>query len=128
MINSISLEGYVANAPVKKAKFEGEKEYIRFDVLHYSKFGGSLRMVCISTNPKTIAFIQDYVHQNDRVVVFGTYNQYKYKNPAGEDKITDSIIVNSYDGVKLLEGMEKVEMDQEQKIGFPGGRIQENQC
>ena len=127
MINTITLEGYVTNDPVKKAKYEGEKEYVRFDLLHYSKYGGSIRLACISTNQKTIAFIQEHIHQNDRVIVFGTYNQYKYKNPAGENKITQSIMVNAYDGVKLLEASEKDAIAQEQKLGFPGGVIQETQ-
>ncbi len=125
MINSITIEGYIANAPVNKAKFEGEEEYIRFDLAHYSKFGGLIHLACICTNPKTIEFMQCHVHKNDRVIVLGVYNQYKYKNPAGKDKIIHSIMINAYDGVKLLENLEIQEIDQKQKHGFPGGNVQE---
>lgn len=119
MLNHITLEGYVTTNPMKKPKYEGEGEYVRFDIVHYSKFGGSMRMACVSTNLQVNTFVLSHVYKNDRVIVVGTYNQYRYKNPAGEDKITHSVLLDSHDSVKLISVSKKEAIIPKQKIGFP---------
>lgn len=105
MLNEIGLEG--------------------FDIVHYSKFGGSIRMACISVNRQASCYILDHVSKNDRVIVFGTYNQYKYQNPAGDNKVLQSIVLHSCDSVKLVTGSEKEIIIPKQKIGFPEGTVKE---
>ncbi len=119
MLNHIALEGYVATDPIRKPKYESEGEYVRFDIVHYSKFGGSIRMICISSNPQICSFVLSHVCKDDRVIVIGAYNRYKYKNPAGEDKITHSVILDSHDSVKLIDVSKKEAIIPKQKIGFP---------
>lgn len=121
MVNSFTLEGYVATDPVKKSKYEDESEYLRFDLVHYSKFGGSIKLACITTNHQLISFILKHISKDDRVIVWGSYNAYKYKDPAGTNKLTHSIVLNSYDSVKRIDVANAEEMIPKQKIGFPEG-------
>lgn len=122
MINQFSLEGYIINKPTVKTKFENDtKPYIRFDLFHYPAIGEPYRIACLCFHKHVMDFITKNVDIKQRIIVFGSFNLYKYKDPAGKQKQIPSLIINKIDGIKILDIPEtEEEYIQKQKIGFPG--------
>lgn len=122
MINQLILEGYIVQKPILKQKYENEtKPYVRFELLHYPEIGSPYRITCCCFHEKTMNYLMKKVNINQRVLIFGTFNLYFYKNPAGKQKQLPSLIINKRDGIKILDIPEADEdYIQKQKIGFPG--------